>query len=49
MISKIQALVRAYLQRRKYRVQQMVVDMKTKYFKLEESRETLSNERFDEN
>ena len=49
MITKIQALVRAYLQRRKYKVQQVVVDLKTKYFKLEEAKETLSSDKYDEN
>ena len=48
-IIKLQALVRGYLQKRKYKVQQMVVDLKTKYFKLEESRETLSPQQFNEN
>jgi len=41
MIIRVQSLIRGWLQRRKYRMKQMTVNVQTKYFKKEESNETL--------
>ena len=46
MLTKIQALVRAFLQRRKYKVKCINLDKKAKYFKSEEAKETLTDEPF---
>jgi len=49
MLTRVQALVRAFLQRKKYRIQRISIDKKAKYFKVEESRETLTSEPFNPN
>lgn len=41
MIIRVQALIRGYLQRRRYRIVKFTYDQATKYFKSEEGRETL--------
>lgn len=42
MITRVQALIRGFLQRRKYKVKQLNFDKKTKYFKADENKETLA-------
>lgn len=42
MLTRLQAVVRGYLQRRKYRIQKVASDMASKYFKAEEALETLT-------
>lgn len=42
MLVRLQAVVRGYLQRRKYRIQKIASDMASKYFKAEEALETLT-------
>ncbi len=49
MVVKIQALIRRFLQRRKYKVRQINMEKKAKYFKVEESKETVNFEPFNQN
>lgn len=42
MLIRVQAIIRGYLQRRKYRIQKVASDMASKYFKAEEALETLT-------
>lgn len=50
MLIKVQALVRGFIQRRKYRVLQLTVDGASKYFKVDEAHETVaSRKKFDQN
>lgn len=42
MICKVQALIRGFLQRRKYRIQKMTSEVQSKYFKSDEAKETLN-------
>jgi len=44
MLMRVQALVRGFLQRRKYKIMQMSSEVASKYFKHEEAKETLTGE-----
>jgi hypothetical protein len=44
MIVRVQAMVRGFLQRRKYQVQKMQAEVASKYFKAEEAAETLKGD-----
>jgi hypothetical protein len=41
MLIRVQSLVRGFLQRRKYKILKMTSEVNSKYFKHEESEETL--------
>ena len=49
MISRIQALVRSYIERKKYKSRMMAINSRIKYFKAEESSETVSRRMFKQN
>lgn len=44
MLIRVQSLVRGFLQRRKYRIMKLSMEVSHKYFKVEEAQETLSGE-----
>jgi hypothetical protein len=49
MLIRVQALVRRFLQRRKYKVALLQHDTSSKYFRALEAHETITNQKFDEN
>ena len=46
MLVRVQATVRAYLERRRYRIQKLYSDTTSRYFKQEEAQETLTSQIF---
>lgn len=44
MLTRVQACVRGFLQRKKYKIMKLTSEVASKYFKAEEAKETLKGE-----
>jgi hypothetical protein len=44
MLTRVQALIRGYLQRKKYKIMKLTSEVQSKYFKGDEAQETLSGQ-----
>ena len=44
MLTRVQALIRGYLQRKKYKIMKLTSEVQSKYFKVDEAEETLGGQ-----